>query len=296
MTRIISNLSDISAQYDALFCDLWGCVHDGVTAMPEAVAALQAFRQKGGMVVLLTNAPRPRAEVAEQLARLGVPEDAWDTIATSGDAARVALFTGAVGQKIYHIGEQRDLAFFEPLRIVENPTPITRVDSLAEADGVVCTGPFDARQPPEVLRPQLLEAKTRGLTLLNANPDIVVDRGDQREWCAGAVAQLYEQMGGNVLAFGKPHPPVYDMARRRLAEAGGGQIGDGSILAVGDGIHTDIKGAVGEGIDALFVTGGLAAAETGTGPAPEAQPDPAKLETFLSEHSLSPTYSIGRVR
>lgn len=291
MTQIIQALSDVSERYDAVFCDLWGCLHDGVTAFPEAVAALQAFRKRGGMVVLLTNAPRPRAEVADQIASFGIPEDSWDTIATSGDAARVAMFTGAVGSRVYHVGAPRDHGFFEPLSIVENPVPIERV-ALQDAEGIVCTGPFDAHADPETLRPQLLEAKTRGLKMLNANPDIVVDRGGRREWCGGAVAQLYERMGGTVMAFGKPHPPVYDMARRRLAEAGGAGIADDAILAIGDGIATDIKGAALEEIDSLMVTGGLAATETKT----VDQPEQAALTAFLEAEGQQPTYAIGYLR
>ena len=290
MTQIITSLSQIQDDYDALFCDLWGCVHDGVRALPAAVAALQAFRAAGGSVVLLTNAPRPRASVAEQIAGMGVPDDAWDTIATSGDAARSAMFTGAVGSKVYFIGEGRDHPFFEPLNIVSDPVDISMVP-MAEADGVVVTGPYDPNQPPDVLRPQLLEEKTRGLKMLNANPDIVVDRGDHREYCGGAVAQLYEQMGGTVLSFGKPHPPVYDLARRRLAELGDG-VRDERILAVGDGIATDVKGALLEGLDVLFVSGGLAAAETAT----NTDPDPAKLESYLNEHQMNPPYTIGYLR
>jgi len=295
MTEIIRALSDISGRYDALFCDLWGCLHDGVAALPAAVAALQDYRARGGMVVLLTNAPRPRADVAQQIATFGVPEDAWDTIATSGDAARVAMFTGAVGSRIYHIGETRDSTFFEPLAIVEDPVAIEKV-ALDRAEGIVCTGPFDPSADLDTLRPQLLTAKARGLTMLNANPDIVVDRGDRREWCGGAVARLYEEMGGTVLAFGKPHPPVYDIARRRLAEAGGAGIADDAILAVGDGIATDVLGARLEGIDSLFVSGGLAAVETGTASGPAAQPDPDALKTFLTREDASPTYAIGYLR
>ena len=128
--------------------------------------------------------------------------------------------------------------------------------------------------------------------MLNANPDIVVDRGDEREYCGGAIAQLYEQMGGTVLAFGKPHPPVYDMARRRLAEAGGASISDSRILAVGDGILTDVKGGILEELDVLFVTGGLAAAETNV----DGTPQPDKLDAFLSREGFDPTYSIGTLR
>ncbi|TDL75112.1 TIGR01459 family HAD-type hydrolase [Palleronia sediminis] len=291
MTRIVPSLAEISGQYDALFCDLWGCVHDGIRAHPEAVAALQAFRRGGGVVVLLTNSPRPRAGVAEQVAGLGVPDNAWDAIATSGDAARAAMFRGAVGRRVYHIGEPRDLSFFEPMGLVGDPVEIRRVP-LDEAEGIVCTGLFEADQHPDALRPQLLSAKARGLTLLNANPDIVVDRGETREWCAGAVARLYDEMGGPTLAFGKPHPPIYALARDRLAEAGGGEISDDRILAIGDGIATDIAGAMGEGIDALFVSGGLAAAETGT---TEAGPDPDRLADWLKAQDWAPLYAIGKL-
>lgn len=292
MTQLIQALSDVSDDYEALFCDLWGCLHDGVVAFPDAVAALEAYRDRGGIVVLLTNAPRPRAEVAEQISKFGIPDSAWDTIATSGDAARVALFTGAVGSTVFHIGEPKDDGFFDPLSIIDNPVEITRTKDLSQASGVVCTGPFDPSADPDTLRPILLEAKTRGLPMLNANPDIVVDRGDRREFCGGAVAQLYERMGGTVHAFGKPHPPVYDMARRRLAEVGGSDISDSRILAVGDGILTDVKGAIGEGIDSLFVTGGLAAADIHL----DGIPDQARLDTFVGKEGLSPTYAIGMLR
>ncbi|PZX16582.1 HAD superfamily hydrolase (TIGR01459 family) [Palleronia aestuarii] len=290
MTQIIDALSEVAEDYDAVFCDLWGCLHDGVRALPEAVEALTRFKEGGGSVVLLTNAPRPRASVAEQIAAMGVPEDCWDTIATSGDAARLAMFRGEIGQKLYHIGVDRDSGFFEPLQIMENPVEITRVP-LAEAEGIVCTGPFDAHADPSVLRPELLHAKTLGLRMLNANPDVVVDRGERREWCAGAVAELYESMGGEVLSFGKPYPPVYDLARRRLAEFGA-DVPDSRILAIGDGIATDVKGAIGEGLDVLFVTGGLAAAETET----TRQPQEAALRSFLDSQMMSPTFAIGKLR
>lgn len=186
MTRIIESLAEISRDYDALFCDLWGCVHDGLRAFPVAVAALQAYKAQGGTVVLVTNSPRPRASVARQLDRIGVPRDCWDVIATSGDSARAAMFGGVVGNKIWHIGEPQDASFFEPLQMLDNPAPITRV-ALDAAEGIVCTGPFDPQADPSVMRPEFLLAKTRGLKLLCANPDIVVDRGETREWCAGAL-------------------------------------------------------------------------------------------------------------
>ena len=290
MVRIVESLSEIGRDYDALFCDLWGCLHDGLRALPEAVAALQGFRAGGGRVVLLTNAPRPRADVARQISGIGVPDDAWDTIATSGDAARVAMFRGAIGRKVWFMGQPHDTGFFDPPKVVSDPVAIERVP-LDEAEGIACLGPFDPHADPETNRPEFLYAKQKGLKLLCANPDIVVDRGGVREWCAGALARLYTEMGGESLYFGKPHPPVYDLARQRLA-AIAPLPPDSRILAIGDGIGTDIAGALGEDIDSLFVTGGLAAEETGT----DRQPDPAKLDAFLAGADATPTYAIGFLR
>ncbi|WP_411974603.1 TIGR01459 family HAD-type hydrolase [Sulfitobacter faviae] len=290
MTRIISALPEVSDQYDALFVDLWGCVHDGRKALPAAVAALQAYRKTGGKVVLVTNSPRPRDGVEKQLQQFGVPQDAWDSIATSGDSARSAMFRGVVGEKVWFIGHPGERKFFEPLTILKDPVEIETVP-LAQAEGIVCTGPVDAMADPEVMRPEFEQAIARGLKLLCANPDIVVDRGEVREWCAGALAALYTEMGGESLYFGKPHAPIYDLARRRLA-ALEVDIPDNRILAIGDGILTDVKGAMDEGIDSLFITGGLAAAETAT----TEQPDEAKLRAYLDREASAPTYAIGFLR
>ena len=290
MTQIVNALSDISAQYDALFVDLWGCVHNGVRAFDAANKALIEYRAGGGIVVLVTNSPRPRAQVEQQLADFGVARDAWDSIASSGDSARSALFLGAVGQKIYFIGTDAELPFFEPLKLIDDPIQISHVP-IEEAEGIVCTGLPTADGTPDDVRSPLLYAKQKGLKLLCANPDIIVDRGDKREWCAGAVAQAYSEMGGTSLYFGKPHAPIYDLARRRLATIRP-NIPDDRILAIGDGITTDIQGALGEGIDSLFITGGLAAKETDT----VTQPDPEKLSQYVSEKQLDPTYSIGFLR
>ena len=277
MTQIVNALSDISAQYDALFVDLWGCVHNGVRAFDAANKALIEYRAGGGIVVLVTNSPRPRAQVEQQLADFGVARDAWDSIASSGDSARSALFLGAVGQKIYFIGTDAELPFFEPLKLIDDPIQISHVP-IEEAEGIVCTGLPTANGTPDDVRGPLLYAKQKGLKLLCANPDIIVDRGDKREWCAGAVAQAYSEMGGTSLYFGKPHAPIYDLARRRLS-AIRPNISDDRILAIGDGITTDIQGAIGEGIDSLFITGGLAAKETAT----VTQPDPEKLSQYIVE-------------
>jgi HAD superfamily hydrolase (TIGR01459 family) len=290
MTQIVNALSDISAQYDALFVDLWGCVHNGVRAFDAANKALIEYRAGGGIVVLVTNSPRPRAQVEQQLADFGVERDAWDSIASSGDSARSALFLGAVGQKIFFIGTDAELPFFEPLKLIDDPIQTEHVP-IEEAEGIVCTGLPTADGTPDDVRAPLLYAKQKGLKLLCANPDIIVDRGDKREWCAGAVAQAYTEMGGTSLYFGKPHAPIYDLARRRLS-AIRPNIPDDRILAIGDGITTDIQGAIGEGIDSLFITGGLAAKETAT----VTQPDPEKLSQYVLEKQLDPTFSIGFLR
>ena len=291
MTRIVTSFADISADYDAAYVDLWGCVHNGLTALPQAVAALQAYRTQGGVVVLVTNSPRPWDSVAQQIAGMGVPHDAWDAIATSGDSARAAMFRGVVGEKVWFMGESpRDDDFFKPLSVIDDPVDIQKVP-LEQAEGIVCCGPFDPLANPAVNRPQFLYTKQKGLKLLCANPDIVVDRGETREWCAGALAALYTDMGGESLYFGKPHPPIYDLARRRLTALGTAPV-DPRIIAIGDGIHTDIAGAMGEDIDSLFITGGLAATETRTTDQPEAK----ALSAYLEKEMMNPTFAIGQLR
>ena len=294
MTRILSALSEIAEGYDALLCDLWGCLHNGKAPFPAAVAALQAFRAGGGLVALVTNAPRPSEIVIRQLDRMGVPRDAWDVVASSGDAAQYGLFTGAVGQKVWHLGPEKDDSFFTlPPADLADPLPVERV-GFDDAEGIVCTGPFDdLTDKPEDYRGRFLAAKARGLTMLCTNPDLVVDFGETRIYCAGALAQLYEDMGGKALYFGKPHPPIYDLARRRLTALAGRVIETPRLLAVGDGIATDVQGGLAEGIDTVFITGGLSATEFG----PDAEaPDPALLAPWLAVRQLAATYAMGKLR
>lgn len=296
MTQIIATLADIGARYDAVFCDLWGCLHNGKTPFPAAVAALRAFRAKGGKVILLTNAPRPKSSVIAQLDGLGVPRDVWDDVVTSGDAAQYAMLTGAVGRKVHFIGADKDLPFFTDFsddlqKLAKTEPPISLV-KMVDAEGVICTGLVnDLTETPEDYHAALLLAKNLGLPMLCANPDIVVHFGDKLLYCAGALAKAYEEMGGTALYFGKPHPPIYDLARRRLALIG--PVDDAQILVIGDGIGTDVQGGISEGLDVLFVTGGIAGAEFGTDPD---HPDNNLLEDWLDEKMLSPNYSIGRLR
>lgn len=296
MTQILHDFAEVSGRYDAVFCDLWGCLHDGHRPFPAAVAALQGYRRRGGKVVLLTNAPRPKSSVMAQLDRMGCPRDAWDEIATSGDAAQAAMLSGAVGRRVYFIGAEKDEPFFTDLAHdlaawAAGQPAIQRV-ALDEAEGCVCTGLVDdLTETPEDYRLTLMRLKNRDLPMLCANPDIVVDFGDRRLWCAGALARDYEAMGGRALYFGKPHPPVYDLARRRLDALGVRK--NPQILCIGDGISTDVQGGMGEGLDTLFVTGGIAAESFG----PDAEnPDPKRLEAWLARQQMSATFAIGKLR
>ena len=296
MTEILRALADLSGRYDAVFCDLWGCLHNGQAPFAAAVAALQGFRQNGGRVVLLTNAPRPKSSVIRQLDAMGAPRDCWDVVVTSGDAAQMGMLSGAVGRKVHHIGAVKDEAFFtdfaDDLAAYARTQPQIERVALKDAEGVVCTGlADDLTETPDDYRAALLLAKTMGLPMLCANPDIVVDMGERRLYCAGALAKAYEAMGGTALYFGKPHPPIYDLARRRLGEVMGHS--DPQIICIGDGIGTDIQGGMAEGLDTLFITGGLAADQFG---ADVANPDEAMLSAWLDEKMLSPTYSIGFLR
>lgn len=295
MAEIIASLAGIGARYDAVFCDLWGCLHNGHTPFPAAVAALQGYRRAGGTVVLLTNSPRPKASVVAQLDGMGVPRDAWEEVVTSGDAAQFAMLSGAVGRRVFHIGAEKDEAFFtdfatDLMDYAKAQPPITRVP-LRDAEGIVCTGLRDDMvETPKDYRVELLLGKTLGLPMLCANPDIVVDFGDKRLWCAGALARDYEAMGGRALYFGKPHPPIYDLARRRL---GALRKGEPQILCIGDGIATDVQGGMAEGLDTLFITGGIDAAAFG----PDSNhPDPTLLEPWLVARQLSATFAMGHLR
>lgn len=290
MTELIQSVAQIGRRYDAVFCDLWGCLHNGKTPFPQAVAALQAYRAQGGKVVLLTNAPRPKASVVKQLDHMAVPRDAWDEVVTSGDATQYALFSGT-WSKVHFIGALKDEPFFTDFPDDLTPAPLQRV-AVDQAEVVICTGlAHDLTETPEDYKLPLMQAKNAGLTMLCANPDIIVDYGDKRLYCAGALAQAYEAMGGATMYFGKPHPPVYDLARRRLAALG--LRPDPQILCIGDGIGTDIQGGMAEGLDTLFVTGGISAAEFGPD---SANPDKDLLEKFLAARQMSATYAVAMLR
>ncbi len=246
----------------------------------------------GGTVILVTNSPKPRAGVRTQLAQFGVPEDAWDSIATSGDSARAAMFRGAVGSKVWFMGEEaRDAGFFDPIKVIDDPVPIDpRGAGRGRGHRLLRSLRSAGRSGAEPAAVPLCQAEGAEAALRQSRHR-GGSRASVREWCAGALARLYTEMGGDSLYFGKPHPPIYDLARRRLAEFG--QVpADSAILAIGDGLHTDILGAMGEDIDSLFVTGGLAAAETKT----THQPDPEALSAYVAAQMITPSFAIGQLR
>jgi len=286
MTRIIQSLDEISGAYRALLVDLWGCYHNGIAPYPAALAALRRYRAGGGIVVLLTNAPRPAASVRRFLDRIGAEPDSYDGIMSSGGACRRAIRSGAFGERFHYVGPARDLHMLTDLGLA----PL----ALDEAGAILCTGlDDDLTETPDDYAGRIAAWRERGLTLLCANPDLMVDRGEQRLFCAGSLARAYEAAGGKVVWYGKPHGPTYDQAFDLLAELSGSAVPRDRVLAIGDGIGTDVRGALDYGLDAVFVTGGLAASETGGDPE---HPDPALLESWLADHGAAPKFAIGRLR
>lgn len=244
-TRILASVSEIAPDHDVWLCDIWGVVHNGVSAFADAHRALSAYRAQGGTVVLITNAPRPHDSVARQLDGLGVPRNAYDAIVTSGDVTR-SLVAGLAGRPIFHLGPERDLPVFAGLD--------ARLTDTGGAEAVVCTGLFDdATETPDHYADLLGRFRARSLPLICANPDLVVERGNSVVYCAGALAAAYEAIGGPVEYAGKPHRPIYDLALAAAETRRGGVIPKSRVLAVGDGLKTDMAGATGFGIPALFI-------------------------------------------
>jgi HAD superfamily hydrolase (TIGR01459 family) len=284
--RSIRSFTEIAGRYQALFVDLWGCYHNGLVPYPAAVAALRDYRARGGVGILLPNAPRPAASVKIFLDRIGAPEDSYDGIMSSGAACQRALASGEYGRHFHYLGPGRDHRMLTDLGLEDAP--------LDQADAILCTGlRDDLTETPADYFHEMADWHTRGLTMLCANPDLIVDRGEQRLYCAGSLALAYEQAGGKVVWFGKPHGPTYEQSFHLLEELAGREIAPQAVLAIGDGIRTDVKGGLDAGLDVLFVTGGLSAAELGADPE---HPDPAHLDAYLANHGAAPQYAIGRLR
>jgi HAD superfamily hydrolase (TIGR01459 family) len=252
---VVSGLSEIAGAYDALLCDVWGVLIDGKKHYPRAAQALKRFRETGGAVVLVTNASRPDAEVRRQLLGLGLPADCFDDLVSAGELT-LREIVARKGQACHHLGPPRDNGLFEEAAR-RLGAPLKMVDP-EEADYVVCTGLFAEREEiPQDYDPRLAALRARGLTMLCANPDIVVAIGDDIVYCAGALAERYAAMGGKVSMFGKPHAPIYAAAVERLAALRGAKAESPRILAIGDGAFTDLAGAGRAGLDCLFITDGV---------------------------------------
>ena len=254
---VLGSIGELGKSYSAWLVDIWGVMHNGVRAFPPAVEATRRFREQDGIVVLLSNSPRPSEGLQRQLRSLGVTDQSFDATVSSGDLTRHELAKHQ-GARIFHLGPERDLPIFDRL-------DVTRVDA-KDAELIVCTGLFDDEtETPEDYEGLLHELADRKLTMLCANPDHLVERGHKLVYCAGALAQLYAEDGGEVIYAGKPYAPIYELAAEIIAERAGRKLSRSEILAIGDGIHTDMAGATGFGLDAVFVASGLHVGPGGEG-------------------------------
>jgi HAD superfamily hydrolase (TIGR01459 family) len=247
--RFAERLRNLVDGVEVVLSDIWGVVHNGLEAFPEACAALRSYRNQGGTVILITNAPRAADSVQRQLRKLGVADNTYDAIVSSGDLTRHYV-ADHPGRKLFWLGPERDSSIYRGLDAVLAP--------LEDADYIVCTGLLDDEtESAEDYRPMMQKARERKLTLICANPDIVVERGDRLIYCAGAIAELYRELGGEVIFYGKPHRPIYERAMALAAERRGHAVEQERVLAIGDSVRTDLAGAHGFGIDCLFVTRGI---------------------------------------
>jgi len=252
---LLSHIAPMASDYDVVLSDIWGVVHNGVVAFPNPCDALLRLRARGAVVVLVTNAPRPSEVVARQLDTLQVPREAYDAVVSSGDVTR-RVIKQRPGQTLYHLGPERDASIFSGLDVQFAP--------LESADYVVCTGLVDDEtEKPDDYRARLELMLARKTFMVCGNPDVVVERGSTMVYCAGALADLYATMGGEVLYAGKPYRPIYDMALAKAAEALGREVSPQRVLAIGDSVRTDLKGAHAAGFDFLFVTSGIHGEEVG---------------------------------
>jgi HAD superfamily hydrolase (TIGR01459 family) len=280
--RIISALADISDHYDAVLCDVWGVIHNGRAAYQAACDALARFRALGKPVILISNAPRPNSVIPGQLQALSVRRDAWDAIVTSGDATRAEIEKR--GPRGYKIGPSKDEGLYEGLPVDFQP--------IETADYVICTGlRDDLSEPPESYRDELAALAARSLPFICANPDRVVQFGGHLIPCAGALADIYEEIGGPVIMAGKPYSPIYELTIAKAQEVAGTALAHNRLLCIGDGVQTDVAGAHAQKLDCLFVAGGIHAAELSN----EDGLDSLKVEAFLSAYQVDARWAIGEL-
>lgn len=277
---LISGLSALADRYDVLLSDVWGVIHNGRESFPAACEALARWRAERGPVILISNSPRPSSAVHQQLDELGVPREAWSAFVSSGDATRI-LLSGRAPGPAWAIGPDRDFVLYEGLDLA-----FTGPD---EAAFISCTGPVDDDvEGPDDYEERFKATIARGLPMICANPDIVVQRGDKLIYCGGALAQRYEQLGGQVIMAGKPHAPIYDLCLGEAQVLLGKHIDRSRVLCIGDAVATDAKGANDQGLDVLFVASGIHGAET----IGEDGLDASAVERLLAKDGARATYAI----
>ncbi len=281
MAKRIEGLGDVIGGYDVVLSDVWGVVHNGVEAFQHSCAALAEARRAGATVVLITNSPRPSPGVIEQLGALGVADETYDRVVTSGDVTRDLLADAP--NKIFLIGPERDLNFFDGLDV--------EMVAAADADCVVCTGFFDdEKEVPEDYRDMLTDFAGRDLPFICANPDLVVERGEKIIPCAGAVAAFYEQLGGKTRIAGKPHRPIYEAALAAARDVRG-EFARDRVLAIGDGMPTDVRGALSQGLDLLYISSGIHVREYTV----NGETDEAILNEWLRQENAAPKFWMPRL-
>ncbi len=278
--RVIDELAELTGAYDAVLCDVWGVVHDGRTVYAGADAALRRIRASGVAVVLITNVPRPSSTLPGMLARVGVDDRSWDAIVTSGDVIRAELSARAPGP-VHRLGRDTDAGLWDDLglRFVTSPE---------QAGFVAIAGLRDRGEVPQDYAPVLARARARDLVLLCANPDLQVRTAGELLWCAGSVAAVYEEMGGRVVQAGKPHGPIYTRALDVVGEVVGRPVPRDRVLAIGDGIATDLAGAAAQGLDRLFVAGGMHGDSLLVGD----RVDVGRVEEALASAGVTATYTM----
>lgn len=280
---VLDSAGFLLSRYDTIFCDVWGVVHNGVAAYEAAGEALARFRAAGGTVVLLSNAPNPSPNVAKLLDAKGVRRDAWDALVTSGDITRAHVRAEGY-RRVHHIGEPRDLPVFADLG--------TEFAPLSDCDAIVCTGLVDdLAETGETYRPMMLEALSRSVPFVCANPDLVVEVGGVLYPCAGAIAAVYEEIGGAVFWAGKPHTAAYEAALATAERIRGHVPERHRIIAIGDAIRTDIAGAEGFGIDSLLIGGGIHREEL----MPTGRIDAARLARLVAEPAPRPVAAMAEL-
>jgi HAD superfamily hydrolase (TIGR01459 family) len=268
----ISGLGQIADDYDALLVDIWGVIHNGEYAFPDAVEALERFREERGPVVLISNSPRPSIAIPAQFDEVGVPHSIYDAIVTSGDATIDELARRAPGPA-FKLGPARDDRLYDDLAL--------NFTDLEQAKFIACTGLFDDdNETPDDYADLLEEALELKLPLVCANPDIQVKKGDKTIYCGGALAQKYENMGGEVVYAGKPHDAIYRLSRSWLAEIAGYDVDRSRVLAIGDNVHTDLLGAQNQNYPSLFVSSGIHGGNA------------APLKILLEKHGIMVKYML----